>query len=98
MMEKKTVAILGMMCAGCSANVERKLNSISGVASATVNLPARTALIEYDPRAVSLKQMKDSMYITTKKIIFSQCYHLCVYYTIVFRGRIDGKFIRKPLR
>lgn len=61
MMEKKTVAILGMMCAGCSANVERKLNSISGVASATVNLPARTALIEYDPRAVSLKQMKEQL-------------------------------------
>ena len=57
-MEKKTVAILGMMCAGCSANVERKLNSIEGVASAVVNLPARTALVEYDPKVVSLEQMK----------------------------------------
>ena len=57
-MEKKTVAILGMMCAGCSANVERKLNSIGGVASAVVNLPARTALVEYDPKVVSLEQMK----------------------------------------
>ena len=57
-MEKKTVAILGMMCAGCSANVERKLNSIDGVASAVVNLPARTALVEYDPKVVSLEQMK----------------------------------------
>ena len=57
-MEKKTVAILGMMCAGCSANVERKLNSIGGVAPSVVNLPARTALVEYDPKVVSLEQMK----------------------------------------
>ena len=57
-MEKKTIAVLGMMCAGCAANVERKLRSIDGVASAAVNLPARTALVEYDPQAVTLEQMK----------------------------------------
>ncbi len=60
-MEKKTVAILGMMCAGCAANVERKLNSIDGVASAAVNLPARTALVEYDPAVVALADMKTAL-------------------------------------
>ena len=30
-MEKKTIAILGMMCAGCSARVEQKLNTLEGV-------------------------------------------------------------------
>lgn len=60
-MEKKTIAILGMMCAGCSANVERKLNSLDGVASATVNLPARTALVEYDPKAITLERMKEEL-------------------------------------
>ena len=60
-MEKKTLAILGMMCAGCSATVERKLNSLNGIASANVNLPARTALIEYDPNVISLSQMKDEL-------------------------------------
>ena len=39
-MEKKTFAVLGMMCAGCAANVERRLNLTEGVASAAVNLPA----------------------------------------------------------
>ncbi|NPD92785.1 heavy metal translocating P-type ATPase [Xylanibacter muris] len=58
-MEKKTVAVLGMMCAGCAANVEKKLNSLTGINSATVNLPARTALIEYNPQEITLAQMKD---------------------------------------
>ena len=60
-MEKKTVAILGMMCAGCAANVERKLNSIDGVASAAVNLPARTAIVEYNPAVVALGDMKTAL-------------------------------------
>lgn len=60
-MEKKTIAILGMMCAGCSANVERKLNSLDGVASATVNLPSRTALVEFDPARITLGKMKEEL-------------------------------------
>ncbi len=60
-MEKKTIAILGMMCAGCSARVEQKLNSLNGIQTATVNLPARTALVEYDPQKISLEQMKDEL-------------------------------------
>ena len=57
-MEKKTIAILGMMCAGCAATVEKRLNGLNGIQSAAVNLPARTALVEYDPKQISLEQMK----------------------------------------
>ena len=60
-MEKKTIAILGMMCAGCSARVEQKLNALDGISSASVNLPARTALVEYDPQQISLEQMRDAL-------------------------------------
>ena len=60
-MEKKTIAVLGMMCAGCSANVERKLRSLDGVASAAVNLPSRTALVEYDPQRITLERMKEEL-------------------------------------
>ena len=60
-MEKKTIAVLGMMCSVCSATVERKLNSLDGVASAAVSLPTRTALIEYDPQHISLQQMKEAV-------------------------------------
>ncbi|MCR4603220.1 MAG: heavy metal translocating P-type ATPase [Prevotella sp.] len=60
-MEKKTIAVLGMMCAGCAANVERKLNSLEGISQASVNLPNRTALIEYDKDRISLQQMKEAL-------------------------------------
>ena len=61
MIQKKTIAVLGMMCAGCAANVEKKLNSLEGITSASVNLPGRTALIEYDTELISLEQMKEAL-------------------------------------
>ena len=60
-MEKKTFAVLGMMCAGCAANVERRLNQTEGVQSASVNLPARTALVEYDNAITSPEQLKAAL-------------------------------------
>ena len=60
-MEKKTITILGMMCAGCSARVEKRLNELDGIQSAAVNLPARTALVEYDDRLISLEEMKEQL-------------------------------------
>ena len=60
-MEKKTIAVLGMMCAGCAGNVERKLSSLKGVASAAVNLPARTVLVEYDGNVITPEQMKEEL-------------------------------------
>jgi len=58
MIQKKTITILGMMCAGCSANVERKLNQLDGIVSASVSLPTRSALIEYETDKITLEQMK----------------------------------------
>ena len=58
---KKTIAILGMMCAGCAASVEQKLNALDGVRSAAVNLPSRTALIDYDEQQTTLEQMKAAL-------------------------------------
>ncbi|MBQ9232243.1 MAG: heavy metal translocating P-type ATPase [Prevotella sp.] len=60
-MEKKTFAVLGMMCAGCAANVEKRLNQTEGVVSAAVNLPARTAMIEYNEQITSPEQMKAAL-------------------------------------
>ena len=55
---KKTIPVIGMACSACSANVERKLNSLEGVNEATVSLPGRTATVEYDPEVISLEQLK----------------------------------------
>ena len=60
-MEKKTFAVLGMMCAGCAANVERRLSQTEGVTSVAVNLPARTAMIEYDEAVTSPEKMKEAL-------------------------------------
>ena len=60
-MEKKTFAVLGMMCAGCSARVEKQLNAAEGVVSAAVNLPARTAMIEYDEAVTSPEKLQESL-------------------------------------
>ena len=47
-----------MACSACSANVERKLNSLNGVTSASVSLPSRTALIDFNPDEISLVDLK----------------------------------------
>lgn len=60
-METRTIAVLGMMCAGCAANVERRLREIDGVAQANVNLAARTVLVTYDPARTSPQAMKGAL-------------------------------------
>lgn len=57
-MIKKTIPVVGMACSACSAHVERKLNSLPGIQSASVSLPGRSALVEYDEKEISLEQMK----------------------------------------
>lgn len=60
-MEKKTIAVIGMACAGCAANVERRLNELNGISSAAVNFAARTALVEYDPKVITPQMMKEEI-------------------------------------
>ena len=55
---KKTIPVIGMACSVCAANVERKLNSLEGITSATVSLAGRTALVDYDPEKITLEEMK----------------------------------------
>lgn len=55
---KKTIPVIGMACSVCSANVEKKLQSLKGINSASVSLASRTALIDYNPDIISLEDMK----------------------------------------
>lgn len=57
-MEKKILPVMGMACAGCSANVERKLKAMDGIKSVSVSLPGRTAMVEYDEKIVTPADMK----------------------------------------
>ena len=47
-----------MACSVCAANVERKLNSLEGINSATVSLAGRTALVDFNPEQITLEDMK----------------------------------------
>ena len=58
MMKKCTLPVLEMSCAVCANNVENKVNSLSGVTSASVNFAANTITIEYDPEQITLLQIK----------------------------------------
>lgn len=55
---KQTIPVIGMACSSCSANIEKKLNTLKGVNSASVSLPGRSALVDFDPQVISLEKMK----------------------------------------
>lgn len=55
---KQTIPVIGMACSSCSANIEKKLNILKGVNSASVSLPGRSALIDFNPQVISLEKMK----------------------------------------
>jgi len=58
---KKTIPVIGMACSACSANVENKLKELPGVKEASVSLPGRSALVEYDENIISLEKMKEEI-------------------------------------
>ncbi len=45
-MAKKMLKIEGMMCEGCSANVDKALRAVPGVDTVDVNLKKGTAVVE----------------------------------------------------
>ena len=46
---KKSFPVVGLSCAGCSARVDKTLNKQPGILSASVNLAAAMATVEYHP-------------------------------------------------
>jgi len=52
--ESAELAIGGMTCASCAARIEKRLNALEGVVSATVNLAAERALVRFRPGVASV--------------------------------------------
>jgi len=50
------LAITGMSCAACAAKIEKKLNKLDGVKSATVNLAGEKAVVNYDRSKVNTSE------------------------------------------
>ena len=55
--DKVTLDVGGMTCSACVQNIERVLNKLKGVESATVNLTLEKAQVEYDSSQVSPADM-----------------------------------------
>lgn len=55
--EKAELEITGMTCAACSARIEKGLNKLDGVTSASVNLALEKAVISYHPSQTSVSNM-----------------------------------------
>ena len=59
--EKAELTITGMTCAGCVHTIEKRLNSVSGVSGAEVNLATGSAAVEFDPRTTSIAQLRQAV-------------------------------------
>ncbi|WP_428911088.1 heavy metal translocating P-type ATPase [Niallia sp. Krafla_26] len=55
--DKKELVITGMTCAACSTRIEKGLNKMEGVVQANVNLALEKAAVEYNPSAISAKDL-----------------------------------------
>jgi Cu+-exporting ATPase len=47
-MSKQVIPIIGMHCASCAVNIERKLKKLPGVKTTSVNYASEKALVEFD--------------------------------------------------
>jgi len=56
-----TLVIVGMTCAACVAAVERALKRVPGVLDAVVNLATEKAFVRYDPRRVSILDLREAV-------------------------------------
>ncbi|MFH1780267.1 MAG: heavy metal-associated domain-containing protein [Candidatus Micrarchaeota archaeon] len=60
-MLKISFKVNGIHCASCALKVEKTLKALNGVSSVSVNPVNNIASIDYDPKRVSVVQIKDSV-------------------------------------
>ena len=49
---RRTLLVEGMTCAACSARIEKALNKVEGIKSASVNLSTNKAVVEFQSGAI----------------------------------------------
>ncbi|HPS90965.1 MAG TPA: heavy metal translocating P-type ATPase [Methanothrix sp.] len=59
--KKAELKVAGMVCAACTAAIEKALRNLDGVADALVNLGTETASVEYDPEKLSLNDLEKAV-------------------------------------
>jgi Cu+-exporting ATPase len=56
-----TMSVGGMTCASCVATVEKALNRLPGVKSATVNFAIEKAIVEFDPKVSPVPELEKAV-------------------------------------
>jgi len=59
--KKATISIVGMHCASCAVNIEKKLAMLDGVKQARVNYASEKAFLEYDPEETNISKIKKTI-------------------------------------
>lgn len=59
MNKKVNISISRMHCASCAVNIQRTLSKKEGVNSAIVNFATENATIDFDPKKITLPEIKD---------------------------------------
>lgn len=59
--KKAELKVAGMVCAACTAAIEKALRNLDGVVVAFVNLGTETASVEYDPEKLSLNDLEKAV-------------------------------------
>ena len=59
-MTESVLRVTGMLTAGCARNVEKALQSLSGVHHASANAINETVTVHYDSAQISLAQLQDA--------------------------------------
>jgi Cu+-exporting ATPase len=53
--------ISGMQCSACAQNIEKALNKLDGVISASVNLPMERAAVDFNPAHITPQEMEKTI-------------------------------------
>jgi len=67
--KKAELKVAGMACAGCSGAVEKALRNLGGVSLARVDLAKKTAFVEFNPKTLSLEDMKNAVQGAGYKVV-----------------------------
>lgn len=59
--EKATLKIGGMTCATCVKTIENSLRNLDGIISVNVNLGAEKAFVTYNPKVITISDMKKAI-------------------------------------
>ena len=59
--KKATISIVGMHCASCAVNIEKKLAMLDGVKQARVNYASEKVFLEYDPEETDINGIKKAI-------------------------------------